>query len=289
MFLKAIRLHQWTKNCLIFVPLIMAHQFGDMQKVILAAAGFFSFSICASATYLWNDIVDIQADRLHAQKKHRPIASGALTVQNALLLSVFLLIISFTVALAMLPLEFTAILVGYILITASYSFYLKRKLMVDVLTLGGLYTYRLVAGGIATGVVLSPWLLAFSIFLFLSLAFVKRFSELKLIGETENVKISGRGYYAGDLDLVRSLGSSSAYTSVLVLALYINSPDVARNYQTPELLWLTCPALLYWLSRVWFLADRGHMPEDPIIFAVRDRISLWLGVGIAITLALAML
>lgn len=275
-FLKAIRLHQWLKNLLIFVPLLTAHKFADVALLAQALLAFLSFGLCASSVYLLNDLLDLEADRHHPTKRRRPFAAGVLPIwSGAVLIPAFLL--SSAAIARELPGSFQLALLVYLLATTAYSFFLKRFVLIDVLALAGLYTLRIIAGGAAVGIATTQWLLAFSMFLFLSLALVKRFSELyearESNRETAPESIRGRGYYASDLEQIASLGGASGYMSVLVLALYINSQDVAVLYSQPNLLWLVCAVLLYWISRVWLLAHRGEMHEDPIVFAIKDRVS----------------
>lgn len=276
--LKAMRVHQWAKNTLLFAPLILAHFGGDVSNTLSVLIGFFAFSLCASATYLWNDLLDLHNDRKHETKSKRPLASGALPIPEGIKLSVLLTGLSVLLPILFLPWMFLLLMLGYVVLTVSYSFYFKRKLMIDVLMLAGLFTYRLIIGGVAAGVVVSPWLMAFSIFLFLSLAFAKRYSELRNAGEMATTKIAGRGYYPQDMDMVRSFGASAGYISVLVFALYMNSSVVLDLYPQPEMLWMICPCLIYWLSRLWFLANRGEMNEDPVLFSIRDKNSIGVGV-----------
>jgi len=275
---KTVRLHQWAKNILLFVPLILSQQLNNSELITALFLAFLSFGLCASSTYIWNDLLDLPNDRKHPSKKKRALASGAISIPVGIALSLGLLVTSFTLSITFLPSLFTVMLGGYIALTLSYSFYFKRKLMADVLMLGGLYTYRIIIGAVAISVVVSPWLLAFSIFFFLSLAFVKRYIDLLSTTEDTGEQIGGRGYFVRDLSTIQSMGTSASYLSVLVLALYINSPVVTTLYSKPEGLWLLCPLLLYWLSRIWFLASRNHMPEDPILFAIKDKISYLVGI-----------
>lgn len=284
--LQSVRLHQWLKNLLIFVPLLTAHKFADAALLVQALLAFFSFGLCASAVYLLNDLLDLEADRRHPTKRGRPFAAGALPIWFGVILIPLFLFSSAAIA-RVLPDSFQLALLAYLLATTAYSFFLKRFALIDVLALAGLYTLRIIAGGAAVGITPTQWLLAFSMFLFLSLALVKRFSELYETRESNHEAASGRGYYASDLEQIASLGGASGYMSVLVLALYINSHDVVALYSHPNLLWLVCAVLLYWISRVWLLAHRGKMHEDPIVFAIRDRAShLTLALAAAI-LALA--
>lgn len=285
--LRAVRPHQWAKNVLLFVPIITAHRVTDPVVLGQAMAAFLAFSLAASSGYLFNDLLDLKSDRRHKSKHRRPIASGRLPIPTAIGLFAAMLAGSLGVAAALTP-AFLGMVVLYLGLTTAYSLYFKRKLLVDVICLGGLYTLRILAGGVATSIVISTWLLAFSMFLFLSLAFVKRYTEIDGVPETDGkAKVSGRGYMPGDLDMVRSIGTSCGGLAVLVVGLYINSPDVTVLYRHPKLLWLTCPVILYWISRIWFLAQRREMPHDPVVFALGDRISYLAGLCLALILVLA--
>jgi 4-hydroxybenzoate polyprenyltransferase/phosphoserine phosphatase len=269
---RLLRPHHWTKNFIIFAPLLTAHQLGNSAHVRSAALAFVAFSLCASALYVLNDLLDLDADRHHANKRGRPFASGALPIPLGLVLVPLLLAgaAAFTTAL---PGRFALVIAAYFGLTTAYSYWIKRLALLDVFLLAGLYTIRLVAGHEATGVAYSAWLLVFSMFIFLSLALVKRFQELK----TYNSHSPGRGYTPGDLELIASLGSSSGYLSVLVLALYVNSEQVRTLYHHPLLLLLICPLFLFWISRIWLLAHRGQLHDDPVLFALRDRMSYLVG------------
>ena len=275
---RALRLHQWAKNALIFLPLILAHTLG-MTRVIQALVAFLCFSLCASATYIFNDLLDIEADRRHPRKRYRPFAAGDLSAKSGVLLSGGFLLLSFAAALA-LPGGFLVYLLLYLVSTLSYSFYLKRVVLVDVLLLSGLYTVRLLAGAAAVGVNISPWLAGFSIFLFFSLAMVKRFSELQNLRTAGKDVSNGRGYLTSDLEQLRAFGTASAYAAVVVFSFYISSFEVVKLYGHPKRLWLITPMMIFWLSRVWLLASRGEMDEDPVIFAVTDKPSLLLGLAV---------
>ncbi|HTZ70625.1 MAG TPA: UbiA family prenyltransferase, partial [Acetobacteraceae bacterium] len=268
--------HQWAKNVLVFVPVIAAHRLVP-HTLFQAVAGFAAFSLCASSVYLLNDLLDLPHDRLHATKRRRPFASGALDIRQAPPLIAACLAAAFVIALA-LPWRFLLMLALYYTITLAYSLVLKRLAVWDVMTLAGLYTLRVFAGGAATDIPLSPWLLAFSLFLFFSLAIVKRKTELgQHVRDGRTEKISGRGYLPEDLDMLRGMAASSGTMAVLVLALYVNSPDITALYRHPTALWAVCPILLFWISRMLMLSNRGLMPDDPVIFALRDRVSLVLG------------
>jgi 4-hydroxybenzoate polyprenyltransferase/phosphoserine phosphatase len=280
---KALRLQHWVKNLLIFVPIVMAHELQNLPLVLASVMAFFAFGMCASAIYLINDLFDLDADRRHPTKRNRPLASGALSLQHGMLLAPLLLLVSAAIAAFMTP-AFKFTLLTYVVLTTSYSWRIKSIAILDVVVLAGLYTIRVIAGSAATGVPPSPWLLAFSLFFFFSLAMVKRYSELDVLGQSGDASKAARGYYAGDRAEIASLGSSSGYIAVLVLALYINSDAVVALYRQPLVLWLISPLLLYWISRVWLLAHRGEMHEDPVVFAIRDRVSYAVGLGIAVIL-----
>ena len=276
--LKAMRLHQWVKNVLIFLPLILSHQIFDVAKLGAALGAFFSFGLCASATYLINDIVDIRSDRRHPRKRKRPFAAGRIGIPQGLLFSALLLTASFAIAFAVTNPLVVVLFAGYIAFTLTYSLYLKEKLLVDAIALGVLYGYRIIIGAAACDVAVSDWLIAFSVFFFLGLALAKRYTEISQRPSDGTGKISERGYYQDDREIVGVLGVVASYTSILILALYITSPDVAMLYRTPRALWIICLVMIYWLGRIWTLAHRGHMPDDPIVFALRDRVSLLCGV-----------
>jgi len=270
--IKAMRPHQWLKNTLLFLPLMLAHQVDNTQLVWQAVIAFVSFSLCSSSVYVLNDLLDLSADRQHRTKCRRPFAAGHLSPLTGLLLSAVLLAFAFGFAAA-LPVEFMLILAVYYLCTGMYSFVLKKIELVDVITLATLYTLRIIAGAAAVSVIPSFWLLAFSMFLFMSLAIVKRYTELSYLRESGITHSAGRGYVAKDLDMLAIFGCISGLMSVMVFALYINSDDILEQYSTPEILWFICPLLLYLVSRIWLLAFRGEIEEDPIIFALTDSIS----------------
>ncbi len=277
--LKALRLHQWVKNALIFVPLLASHLIFEAPLVLQGLLAFLAFGLCASSVYLLNDLVDLPEDRRHSTKCKRPLAAGSLPLHHCLVLIPLLLGCAFSLSLFLLPYQFSVVLFGYYILTLAYSLWLKRMVMLDTVSLSILYTSRVIAGAAAMSLAVTFWILAFCTFIFLSLAFVKRYSELfeaRLNGNNEIA--AGRGYYAADYELLASLGGAAGYISVLVLALYINDPNSAVVYHTPEWLWFSLPLLLFWLSRVWLLAHRGEMHDDPIVFALRDGVSRWVGV-----------
>lgn len=266
---KALRVHQWAKNVLVFIPVVASHQITDSLLLLQAGLAFLSFSFSASSVYILNDCLDLASDRRHPRKKNRPFASGRLSIPFGILLALGCLLAGVLLAL-LLPSLFLLVLAGYLALTTGYSFYLKQFVLLDVIVLAQLYTVRVYGGGAATGVAPSHWLLTFSLFLFLSLALVKRFTELRLMSQAEGKELHGRGYWVSDLEHISSIGSASGLLAVLVLALYISSKEVLLLYSHSEVLWLICPVMLYWISRVWMLAYRNRMDDDPVVFAVRD-------------------
>jgi 4-hydroxybenzoate polyprenyltransferase len=259
----------------------------DLDAVLASVAAFVAFSFCASAGYLINDLLDLSYDRHHPRKCHRPLASGILSVVDALVLVPVCLIASLFLAVA-LPMNFLWVLVLYFAGSLSYSLYFKQFALVDVILLAGLYALRIYAGVVAIRVMPSGWLLVFSMFIFLSLALMKRFAELRAVSPEAQLPAAGRGYYPADLEHIARIGTASGYIAVLVLALYVNSPDALPQYSRPELLWLACPLMLYWISRGWLLTHRGRMNEDPVVFALKDTRSYLIGslVGTIMFLAL---
>jgi 4-hydroxybenzoate polyprenyltransferase len=284
---EALRPYQWVKNLLLFLPLVMAHQWGNVEKIRDVLTAFVAFSLAASSAYVLNDLHDVRADRQHPLKRLRPFASGRLSARAGVFLAVVCLVAAFAVAAPLLPVKFTAMLGLYVALTLAYSFYFKQKLLVDVFVLAGLYTHRVLAGGAAVGVVVSPWLLAFCIFFFLSLAFAKRYTELRRVQGSAGTQVAGRAYQLEDLEVIGTVGPTSGYMAVLVLALYINTSTAVTLYRRPFLLWATCPLILYWLTRVWFLARRQSLTEDPLLFSLKDRISLLVAGGVALLIVLA--
>ncbi len=274
-WLKAIRIHQWAKNALLFVPLITAHQLLNLEAITAAMAAFIAMGLCASATYIINDLLDLDSDRHHTKKRSRPFAAGTLSVQSGIYACLVMLAAGILIALQ-LPTGFQIALACYLVATLLYSFRLKRVASLDVLLLAGLYTLRVVAGAWATGLALSFWLLAFSMFIFLCLALVKRVAELVELQRRDAgsgvalSQIRGREYGTEDIPILQVMGATSGYLSVLVLALYIHSPEVARLYATPEILWLIAPLMLLWVTRLWVVTTRGYMYDDPIFFAIKD-------------------
>jgi 4-hydroxybenzoate polyprenyltransferase/phosphoserine phosphatase len=286
-FIKAIRVHQWAKNALIFLPLLLAHHL-QAPVVLAAAIAFVCFSLCASATYIVNDLLDIEADRQHPRKRKRAFASGNLSAGLGMSIAAVFLAVSFAGAVIFLPRGFLGWLIFYLVTTLAYSLALKRVVILDVVILSALYTLRMLAGAAATRTFISPWLAAFAIFIFLSLAMVKRFSELQNVRSAGAQLSNGRGYLLNDIEQIRSFGTSSAFASVVVLSVYIGQPDVLSLYHHHERMWLMAPLLILWLCRVWLLASRGELDEDPVVFALTDPMSLLMGVG-AVAIGLASL
>jgi 4-hydroxybenzoate polyprenyltransferase len=280
--LRALRVHQWVKNLLVFVPVLLDHR---LELPVFARAGlaFAAFCCAASGGYVLNDLLDVEADRKHKVKRNRPFAANLLSRSFGVVMVPLLFAAALLCSLWLSP-EFLALLALYVVLTSAYSGYLKRVAVLDVILLAGLYTLRVLAGIAASQVRFSTWLLAFSMFLFLSLAFLKRYAELRELPAGASDALERRGYIRGDREWLISMGGASGYLSVLVLALYINSEEVIALYGIPLLLWLICPLLLFWISRMWMLAHRGQIDQDPIVAAVRDPASYVIGALVAVIL-----
>ncbi|HEY2760741.1 MAG TPA: UbiA family prenyltransferase [Pirellulales bacterium] len=289
--LKALRPHQWMKNILVFLPLVLAHDFqwADRWKWICGLIAFAAFSACASSVYLATDLLDLQADRQPPRTRNRPFASGRLPLEFGLVASPLLAVIGVALSLFTADARFPIMLLTYLASSALYCLWLKRVALVDVFLLSALYILRVQAGGMASGVPVSEWLLIFSLFFFLSLAFAKRFVEVDRLELAADSADTGRGYRSVDSASLSSLGTTSGYIAVLVLALYILSPDVRLLYQRPKMLCILCPIVLYWMSRLWMLARRNELHDDPVVFALKDRISQLLGLAAAASILLAWL
>lgn len=285
-YLKAIRVHQWVKNCLIFIPLILDNQLTILSSATDAVLGFFAFSFMASATYIINDLLDLESDRSHHKKKYRAFAAGDISILTSIILGILLSIASIAI-LCFLSIEFAIVSIIYLISTLLYSFRLKTMAILDACVLAGLFTIRVVGGTTVIGADWSFWLLAFSMFFFLSLAFTKRASELNALLKIGKKQAKGRGYSVADIGLVTSMGISAGYIGILVIAFYINSEKVISNYANPYILWLICPLLLYWIGRIWMKTVRGEMNEDPIVFALKDKVSHISAIIIAIVVFLA--
>ena len=283
--LRAMRPHQWIKNVLLFAPIALAHELGDAARLTSVVIAFAAYCAVASFGYLVNDLLDVEADRRHASKRNRPFASGALGVPEGVATCGALFLFAFAASVLALPWAFTGMLALYLALTLSYSFYFKEQLFIDTLMLASFYTFRVLAGGVAAQTDVSAWLLAFSVFFFLSLALVKRYAELIAAADSGvaertsagSAQLARRAYQQADTGLVETMGITSGYVSVLVLGLYVSSESVTRFYSSPDLLWLVTPLMLYWISRIWFLARRGQLPADPVLFAATDRTSYLTG------------
>ncbi|MEX2470009.1 MAG: UbiA family prenyltransferase [Pseudohongiellaceae bacterium] len=270
--LTAMRPHQWFKNLLLFLPLILSHQLNDLTLFLQASLGFVSFSLCASSVYLLNDLLDLASDRLHPSKRQRPLAAGELPLGIALAAIPALLLAAFAVAL-LLPGDFLWILLGYWLLTTLYSLMLKQRFLVDVLVLALLYTARIFAGAAAIDVVATSWLIAFSMSLFLGLAIVKRVTELTRLRQVAYTSAAGRGYHTDHRRLMIAIGAAASLGAVIIFAFYINAPATTELYSSPAILWLVCPLLLLLLVRIWVRARSGELHEDPVVFALGDHSS----------------
>lgn len=284
--IRALRPHQWAKNTLILVPILAAHRAHELSLLGVGLVAMMAFCLCASSVYILNDLLDLEADRAHPRKSKRPFAAGDLSILTGLMLAPVLLATAVLLA-AFLPAMFQLAFATYYTLTLLYSFFLKSRVLVDALALAGLYSLRMIAGAAAVSVPISFWLLLFSVFLFLSLALVKRFAELEGLRRQQRLRAAGRGYRVEDLSMLQSLGSAAGYLSVLVLALYINSPEIEALYRRPKVIWLLCVLMLYWVSRVWMQASRGLMHDDPVVFALKDRVSLGIGVLATVTVLAA--
>ena len=266
---RLLRVHQWVKNLLVFTPVLAAHAMRDPRSVRAAILAFVAFSLCASGIYIVNDIYDLEADRHHSQKRRRPLAAGDVSVRVAVVVAVPLVATGAAISWALSPQVFR--LIGfYVTLSLAYSYVLKELALVDVLTLAGLYTLRVLVGGAAASIELSPWLLAFSMFLFISLAIVKRVSELRDVRDKRQEGMRRRGYSAADLEVLSIVGVAAGQMAVLVLALYIQSENVVHLYRRPDVLWLLCVVMFYWIARVWLKLYRGEMNQDPVVYALRD-------------------
>lgn len=289
-WLRQFRVHQWSKNVLIFVPLIVSQAFGEVDNYLRAVIAFLALGMCASAMYVLNDLLDLEADRAHPIRRNRPLASGAIAVRNAIPAAIVLLLAGVILAVALLDTPAVVWLMVYLFLSGVYSVSLKNYQSIDVFTLASLFTIRVIIGSAAIGISPSFWLLGFSMFLFHSLALVKRVSELiPLQGDRQSagMESGARGYTVADIGILQALGVSSGLLSVMVFALYINSAEVYQVYRMPEALWLIIPVLGYWTMRIWVLTARGQMNEDPIVFALTDRNSWIALVAISIVLVIA--
>lgn len=271
-WIALLRVHQYVKNALVFVPLVTSHHF-TLESVVTSVLAFVAFSLCASAVYVVNDLVDVQADRHHPKKRSRPLASGALPAWPAAALSLALLAAAAFVSLSV-SVQFAGTLAAYFGLTTAYTFVLKRKMLVDVIVLSLLYSVRVIAGGVAISVPVSEWLLAFSMFIFTTLALLKRYVELSRRLDAGLADPGNRNYKVGDIGIVAALAAASGFNAVTVFALYISSDSARQLYTHAQVLWLICPLLMYWIGRALLMAHRRYMDDDPIVFAFKDRPSL---------------
>lgn len=268
-WIRQLRVHQWMKNFLIFVPLLTAF-LSDQTLVLTAVIAFLAFSLAASATYVFNDLWDLGNDRLHPRKRHRPLASGQIAIAPAVIVASVLLATALGLA-SVVGRGFLLLLGLYLLLTTAYSSHFKRYVVLDVVTLSALYTIRIIAGSSAVGVQTSVWLLAFSVFLFLSLALIKRCTELVVIGRAGLTATEGRDYRTEDLAVLWPMGVGAGLCAVVVFALFVNAVEAELRYATPQLLWLVGMGLISWLGRLWIKTARGEMHDDPLVYALRDR------------------
>ena len=279
---KQLRVYQWVKNVLLVVPIALAHELHDTQALISVLFGFLAFSCTASTVYIINDIADVEHDRMHPRKRHRPLAAGHLSVPVAVALAGLLLACAITITITLMPPAFAGWLAFYAVVTTAYSFVIKRLVLIDVIALAGLYSLRIAAGGAAADVPVSTWLLGFSLFLFMSLAFLKRYTELLDTIERDGRTVSGRGYHVGDADFVLVAGAALGFVAILVFTRYLDAQQVRDLYTHPEYLWLIAPCLVFWVSHLWLRAHRGEMHDDPIVFAARDAASWVVGAAIVV-------
>lgn len=287
-WLRALRPHQWLKNLLVLVPLLAAFRVGDGQALLAALLAFASFSLAASSGYVLNDLLDLASDRRHPRKRERPFAAGSLSIRSGFAGAAALLLVSLAIAVSV-GAAFAGWVVVYLAMTGAYSGFAKRIALVDVAMLAGLYTVRVLAGGAAIGVEVSFWLLAFSVFMFFSLALVKRCGELVAQSEREEQTGAGRGYRPGDLAVLQSIGIATSCAALVVLALYVQEPEVTRRYASPQILWLMVVGLLVWTGRLWLATARGTMHDDPLVYAMRDRASRWVLAALLVLFAAAAL
>ena len=267
--LRALRAHHWTKNLLVFVPLLMSHRVRDVPRLESAALAFIAFCFASSAGYIFNDIIDLEHDRRHRSKHQRPLGSGEISHATAIVMMIVVAALSLLLA-ALIGRDTLLGIAIYLVLTSLYTLFIKRVVLADVVVLASFYSLRVLTGGTAANIVVSRWLLAFSTFIFLSLALAKRYADLTRGDDVGETSLAGRSYLTGDRDVLLSLGTSSGMISVLVFALYLNSPQVAELYKNTDLLWLVCALLMYWIGRIWILAHRGEIDDDPIVTASKD-------------------
>jgi 4-hydroxybenzoate polyprenyltransferase/phosphoserine phosphatase len=286
-WISALRGHHWAKNLLLFLPLALSHNLA-FEPIVRTCIGFALYGFCASGLYILNDLLDLHSDREHPWKKERPFAAGEISIPEGLLASFLLLLAAIGMGF-LLDVQFGLALVGYAVLTMLYSLYLKKIALLDVFVLSTFYSFRILAGALISGTPLSQWFLAFSMFFFLSLAMAKRYSELLHASDLITAGNSGRGYHSGDRELLLSLGVGSSFSAVVIFSLYVHSPEVRLLYSSPEMLFLLCPIVLYWLSRTWLMAHRGELKEDPVTLAIRDPVSYGVALASAAVIAAGMI
>jgi len=279
-----LRVHQYAKNALIFVPLLTSHLL-TAEAMTQALLAFIAFCLCASSIYILNDLVDLQDDRQHRSKCKRPLACGAIPLMHGVVAIPILFLSSIAIAAILSP-GFLGVLLGYFTLTTAYSFALKRMMIVDVITLAGLYSVRVIGGAVATGIVVSEWLLAFCMMIFMSLALIKRYVELAARRDANLPDPTSRDYKNSDLDIVAALAAGAGFNAVTIFTLYISSDAVNELYTRPQILWLVGPLLMYWIARALMLASRRLIDDDPVVFAIKDKVSL-ATVGATVLLVLA--
>ena len=283
-----IRVHQWMKNLLLFLPLIMSHAFFDFELVFINLLAFLSFSLIASSGYIINDFMDIESDRKDSHNKHRPIAAGTISIRDSFITFFSFILLGFTVSILKLSFLFTIFLILYLLISLSYTFFLKKIVIIDIITLSMLYNIRIISGGLATEIAISPWLLMFSTFFFMNLAFMKRYTWLDKL-RLSDINLSERGYLKSDTSIIKSAGITSGFISIIIFISYIHSDHIKSLYSQPYVLWLIIPLLFYFITRLWLITNRGIMHKDPIIFILKDNASYILLFIIIIIFTLAKL
>ncbi|MFD0464508.1 UbiA family prenyltransferase [Microvirga aerilata] len=282
---KMMRVHQYAKNALIFLPILAAHLF-TVEAFAQALLAFVAFSLCASSIYILNDLVDLQDDRGHRSKCKRPLPSGAIPLMHGVIAIPILFLGALAVGAAV-SLPFLGVLLGYFALTTAYSFALKRMMVVDVITLAGLYSVRVIGGAVATSIIVSEWLIAFCMMIFMSLALIKRYVELAARRDANLPDPTSRDYKNSDLDIVAALAAAAGFNAVTIFALYISSDTVNQLYSHPQILWLVGPLLMFWIARALMLAGRRLMDDDPVVFALKDRVSLMTVAAAAILIVAA--
>lgn len=285
--LESLRIHQWSKNLLLAVPAVVGQVAGRPGVALELLVAFIAFSLTASGNYLLNDLVDAEADRRHPEKRERAVASGRLPVAWAAVVAPLLIVGGFTMAWTLINRPFALMLAAYLVLALSYSKFFKRLLVLDVMTLAAFYAMRLLAGGAAVDVAVSSWLFIFSMFFFISMAFAKRLTELDALMRAREEKDASRAYIAADRGAFAGIGPACGLLSVLVMALYVSSDAIRQHYAQPDFLWMLCPLLLYWVLRVWIFALRGELHHDPVVFALRDRVSYAVAAAVLVVLFVA--